>query len=188
ANCDETRTGPLGPPAEPLTTTFQVLSSAPPLAFIGMTASVCPSGIDTPPDEPTPGGFHGKLTAIGALKPSLRWATTFRFIVPPRTIGTFGSTTSMENGASSVTATASLSTVRAQNGMLFWPRTSSEVWPNSEGIGTLGSTCFPVTRARVAATGASAAAVNRTGKVPTLAAIVSACTATPEGNPSAPMV
>ena len=69
--------------------------------------------------EAVPGGFQRSATAIGAVKPGLRVATTFRSIVPPRTSGTLGSTISIENGASSVTATASESTVRVQNGTLF---------------------------------------------------------------------
>ena len=85
-----------------------------------------------------PGGFQGSETAIGAVKPGFRLATTFRSIVPPRTSGTLGSTTSIENGASSVTATASVSTVRVQNGTLFWPRTSSAVDVNSLGISSVG--------------------------------------------------
>jgi len=40
--------------------------------------------------------FRVRETAIGAVKPGLRFAITFRFIDPPRTSGTFGSTTSME--------------------------------------------------------------------------------------------
>ena len=69
--------------------------------------------------EAIPGGFQGSETAIGAVKPGLRVATTFRSIEPPRTIGTFGSTIATEKGASSATATASDSTVRVQNGTLF---------------------------------------------------------------------
>jgi len=117
------------------------------------------------------------------VKPSFRFATTFRPIDPPRTTGTLGSTTSIENGASSVTATASLSTVRVQNGMLFWPRTNSTVWLNADGTLTLGSTCLPVRVASAPATGASGWAVNNTGKVARLAAITSALRATPAGNP-----
>src|SRR4051812_36494627 len=93
-NCDDTMIGPLATPELPLTTSFQLLTSAP-LAFIGIRASFWPSGIVTPPDAPTPGGSHGKLTPIGALNPSLRWATILRFIDPPSTSGTFGSTTSI---------------------------------------------------------------------------------------------
>src|SRR5918997_4744033 len=77
--------------------------------------------------EAIPGGFQRREIAIGAVKPSFRFATTFKSIIPPRTIGTLGSTISIENGASSVTATARESTVRVQNGTLFWPRTSSTV-------------------------------------------------------------
>src|SRR3954462_13273001 len=77
--------------------------------------------------EAMPGGFQRSETAIGAVKPGFRLATTFRSIVPPRTIGTLGSRISIENGASSVTATARESTVRVQNGTLFWPSTSSTV-------------------------------------------------------------
>ena len=85
-----------------------------------------------------PGGFHGSETAIGAVKPGFRLATTFSSIAPPRTSGTFGSIASIENGASSVTATARESTVRVQNGTLFWPSTSSAVEANSLGISSLG--------------------------------------------------
>ena len=130
AYCEETVTRPVGVSAEPSTTIFQVRSSAPSLALIGMSASSCFSGIVTPPFEATPGGFQGMETAIGAVKSGFRFATTFRSITPPRTIGTLGSTTSIENGASSATATASVSTVRVQNGLLFWPRTCSTVDAN----------------------------------------------------------
>ena len=41
--------GPDATPEAPLTTIFQVRSSAPPSAFIGMTASFWPSGIAIPP-------------------------------------------------------------------------------------------------------------------------------------------
>ena len=64
-------------------------------AFIGMSASSFPSGMTMPPAEPTPGGFQGRYTAIAALKPALRIARTFRFIEPPRTSGTLGSTISI---------------------------------------------------------------------------------------------
>ena len=82
------------------------------------------------------------------MNPGFRFATTFRSIDPPRTSGTFGSTTSMENGASSVTATANESTVRVQTGMLFWPSTSSAVWTNSVGTSAFVPTGRPETCAR----------------------------------------
>jgi hypothetical protein len=41
---------------------------------------------------------------IGALKPAARSATTFKFIDPPWTSGTFGSTIEILNGTASVTA------------------------------------------------------------------------------------
>ena len=62
---------------------------------MGIRASFWPSGIDTPPEAPTPGGTQGRLTAIGAVKPSARLATTFSDIVPLRTSGALGSTISM---------------------------------------------------------------------------------------------
>ncbi len=52
--------GPEATPDAPWTTIFQVRNSAPPSAFIGMTASSFPSGMAMPPAEPTPGGFHGR--------------------------------------------------------------------------------------------------------------------------------
>src|SRR5439155_778267 len=116
---EETITGPPGVAAVPLTTTRHVWSAAPPSAFIGIVASSAFSAIETPPDELTPGGFHGSEIAIGAVKPGFRRATTFRAIDPPRTSGTRGSTTSIENGASSVTATARRSTPRPQYWTLF---------------------------------------------------------------------
>ena len=41
---------------------------------------------------------------IGALNPAARSATIFRFIDPPWTSGTFGSTIEILNGTASVTA------------------------------------------------------------------------------------
>ena len=52
--------GPDATPEAPCTTIFQVRSSAPPSAFMGITASFCFSGIAMPPPDPTPGGFQGK--------------------------------------------------------------------------------------------------------------------------------
>ena len=60
ASCEETMIGPLATPEAPLTTIFQVRSSAPPSAFMGIDASFCPSGMAMPPAEPTPGGFQGR--------------------------------------------------------------------------------------------------------------------------------
>src|SRR4051812_43769645 len=107
-------TGPLSVAAVPLTTILQVRISAPPSALIGIEASSAFSGIATPPDELTPGGFQGSEIAIAAVKPGFRLARTFNDIEPPRTSGTLGSTTSIENGDSSMTATARRSTLRVQ--------------------------------------------------------------------------
>ena len=181
--------GPTGYSTEvPSTTIFQVVMGAPPLALSGIVASSLPSGMRIPPFEAMPGGFQGSEIAIGAVKPGFLFATTFRSIVPFLTMGTFGSTTSSVNGTSSVTATARASTVRVQNGVLFWPRTSSAVEANSVGTTTLGSAGWPVTWARVAATGASAEAENTTGRTLLPAVIASASNATPEGRPEAPSV
>ena len=56
ASCDETMIGPDATPEAPLTTIFQVRSSAPPSAFMGMIASFCPSGIAIPPPSRRPAG------------------------------------------------------------------------------------------------------------------------------------
>ena len=56
---------------------------------------------------------------MGAVNPGLRLATTSSSMEPLLTSGTLGSTTSIANGAGSVTATASESTDRVQNGTLF---------------------------------------------------------------------
>ena len=132
-----------------------------------------------------PGGFQGNATAIGAVKPGLRLATTFNSIEPPRTMGTLGSTISTVNGASSVTATASESTVRVQNGTLFWPSTSSAVELNSQGTCFEVSVGLPLTFASVAPIGALASARKRTGMTELPAVISSASTVTPGGRLSA---
>ncbi len=133
ASCDDTMIGPLATPDEPLTTIFQVLSSAPPSAFIGMTASSWPSAIATPARRADARRVPRQARRrSAALNPSLRFALTFRPIDPPRTSGTLGSTISIEYGHSSVTATASVSTVRVQKGWLFWPLTISIDWANSD--------------------------------------------------------
>jgi hypothetical protein len=53
--------------------------------------------------DPTPGGLYSGTTVIGALNPAARSATIFRFIDPPWTSGTFGSTIVSLNGTASVT-------------------------------------------------------------------------------------
>ena len=44
---------------------------SPSLALTGISASSCFSGI-VAPFEASPGGFHGRATAIGAVKPGFR--------------------------------------------------------------------------------------------------------------------
>ena len=53
----DTQTGPLAIGAVPSTTYFHFRTGAPPLAFIGKSTSVCPSGITTDDADPTPGGL-----------------------------------------------------------------------------------------------------------------------------------
>ena len=59
---------------------------------------------------PMPGERNGNSTVTGCAKPSPRFTTTFRFIVPLRARGAFGGTISRWNGSGSTTAIASLST------------------------------------------------------------------------------
>ncbi len=133
-----------------------------------------------------PGGFHGNVTAIGAVKPGLRLATTFKSIEPLRTMGTLGSTISTVKGASSVTATASESTVRVQNGTLFWPSTSSAVELElARNLRRRVRSASPVTFASVAPIGAFESARKRTGMTELPAVISSASTVTPAGRLSA---
>src|SRR3954471_5102434 len=99
----DTQTGPLAMPAFPMTAYFHLRTGAPPLALSGNSTSFCPSGMTTDDADPTPGGLYSGTTVIGALNPIARSATIFRFIDPPWTSGTFGSTIVSLNGTASVT-------------------------------------------------------------------------------------
>ena len=57
---------------------------------MGIVASLRFSSITLSFLEAIPGGFHGNETAMGAVKPGLRLATTFKSIEPLRTMGTWG--------------------------------------------------------------------------------------------------
>src|SRR4051812_24547851 len=104
--------GPLAMPAFPIPAYFPFRTGAPPFALSGNRTSFCPSGMMTDDAEPTPGGLYRGTTVIGALNPAARSATTFRFIDPPWTRGTFGSTIVSLNGTASVTTNSVSCSVR----------------------------------------------------------------------------
>src|SRR6476660_766725 len=108
----ETHTGPSLTGAVARTAYFHFRTGAPPLAFIGNSTSFCPSGITTDDADPTPGGLYSGTMVIGALNPTARSATIFRFIDPPCTSGTFGSTIETLNGTALVTASSVSASVR----------------------------------------------------------------------------
>src|SRR5579859_1485657 len=105
-SCDDTQIGPLPASAVAIRAVFHLRICAPPFALTKNKASVWPSGIVTAFEEPTPGGLNSGYTVIAPLNGAVRVATTLIFIEPFCTSGTFGSITSILNGASSATAKA----------------------------------------------------------------------------------
>ena len=120
------------------------------------------------------------------MNPGLRIARTLSPIEPPRTRGTLGSTISIVYGHSSVTATASRSTVRDQTLTLFWPRTRTDICSKRDGTFSFASAGLPETSANVAASAASGLAEKSTGTTTWLAAIAGASTETPAGQAARP--
>ena len=173
-----------------MTTIFHVFSSAPPSALSGMTASFCFSGITIPPAEPTPGGFQssvdrdrrgearpcawrrpsGPSTRRGPAAP---WARRPRSrTAPPRS-------RRRRAGRRSESRTMTL----------FWPRTSSTVWLNSQGTFELGvDRLARERRQRAGHGGVGRGREQDRARSRGSAAIVSASNVTPAGRPSAPSV
>src|SRR5687767_2817974 len=100
ANCDDTHIGPLPTGAWAVTAIFHLRASALEAALIGYRTSFWPSGMTAAAAAPTPGGLKSMYAVIGALEPSLRSATIFRFMEPFCTRGALGSTMLSLNGTS----------------------------------------------------------------------------------------
>src|SRR5204863_6787350 len=104
----ETYTVPPFTVAQPSTAIFHLRNSALPEALSVQTPLIAPFAIVMSDDELTPGGFQIILRLIGSSNPESRRAFTFKFIEPPWTKGTLGSSMSILKGAASTTATYNL--------------------------------------------------------------------------------
>ena len=98
-------------PLSPLGAVNEATTNSGPLpsfAFVSAesfsTASVSPDGIVASGCGLTPLGAKSQLKSTGSSKPGLRVSLMGIASSPPRTTGIVGGTTSMENGAGSVTA------------------------------------------------------------------------------------
>src|SRR5205807_7211634 len=109
ASCDDTHTGPLPTVATPRTAVFHLRTWAFGAALTTSVVSVWFAAMVAEVAELTPGGLNSGTMVIGAVKPGLRSATTFKFIEPFCTSGTFGSTMLILNGTSSPTVNAARS-------------------------------------------------------------------------------
>src|SRR5205823_5136964 len=115
----DTHTRPLPASDDATIAVFHFRAAAFGAAFIASVASVASGPMVAALAMPRPGGIHSGVTVIGPLNPSARFATTFNWYDPFCTTGTFGSITSMLNGAASVTATAVLSVTCREK--IVWP-------------------------------------------------------------------
>ena len=118
------------------------------------------------PTSRRPAGSRAAQTAIGALKPSLRCATTFRPIDPPRTSGHLGlDDLDRERGLLGHGDRQAVDRPGPERDVVLPEDELGRLSANSEGTSSFGSTGLPVDAASEPASGASALAVNRTGTV-----------------------
>ena len=156
--------GPAATPEAPLTTIFQVRSSAPPSAFIGMTPRSALSGIATAAGRADARRVPGQVDRDRRLEARLPVAR--RPSGPssrPGPAAPWARRSRSSKGTPRSRPPRAGRRPRSRTLTLFWPSTSSTAAGTREGTFSLGSAGLPVTLARAPASGASGLAEKSTG-------------------------